>query len=131
MAVEPREPAAPGLPSEIVAPDVPALRTANDSDMRGPPGDSPFVRQRLARGFRMRNRVLGQFFYEGKPGVREQYACYFLAARYRMTRTFSSVIRPPSTMASRRGKICSMRSVGSTISTMIGKSCDSRRILSV
>jgi hypothetical protein len=33
IAVEPRDDAEP---SEIAAPDVPALRTANDSDMLGP-----------------------------------------------------------------------------------------------
>src|SRR6516162_7693992 len=56
---------------------------------------------------------------------------YFLAGRYRMTRTFSSVMSPPSTISSRRGRISSIRSVASTISTTMGRSCDSRRILSV
>jgi len=57
---------------------------------------------------------------------------YFLvAARYKITRTFSSVISPPSTISSSLGSSFSIRSAYSTTSTMIGRSCDSRKILSV
>src|SRR6266404_4557995 len=83
----------------------PVLRTANDSAMKDdPPRDSPFIRPRLARGFLMRNRVVRQFSIGDQEELRRRVS-YFLAARYRITRTFSSVIRPPSTMPSKRGRI--------------------------
>ena len=51
--------------------------------------------------------------------------------RYVITLTFSSVTRPSVMSSSRKGRKDSMRSSPSTISTTIGRSSESRRILLV
>ena len=51
--------------------------------------------------------------------------------RYKMTRAFSKVTKPPPIMASSSGRISWMRASSSTTSTMTGRSVESRRTRSV